>query len=183
MGKELIYKLVEKQIIIDLSHANKKTFWDIITIVQGLKKYNPKIIASHSNCKKICNAPRNLEDEQILAIKELNGIIGLVSIKNFCKNTNNLKDNFEEEYIKHINYMIDILGGVDNIGIATDDMSYYEIQPEYYKNLNIYNLETVSSNIRKLLQNNGYKQEEIEKILYKNAEKYYLKDLLQNKKY
>lgn len=171
MGKELIYKLVEKQITIDLSHANEKTFWDIITVVQGLKKYNPKIIASHSNCKELCNIPRNLKDEQILAIKEVNGIIGLVSIKNFCKNTNNLNDNFEEEYIKHINYIKDILGGITNIGIATDDMSYYEIQPEYYKNINVYNLKKVANGMQEMLQKNGYTKEETEKILYKNAER------------
>lgn len=136
-----------------------------------MRQYNPKIIASHSNCKKICNVPRNLEDEQMLAIKNLNGIIGAVSIKNFCKNTKNLSKNFEKEYIKHINHMRDILGGIENIGVATDDMSYYEIQPKYYKNLNIYKLDKVANNMRELLQKNGYEREETEKILCKNFQK------------
>lgn len=171
LGKKLIYKLIEKEIAIDLSHANKKTFWDVIKICEDLKSYNPKVMASHSNSKEICDVPRNLEDSQIIAIKDLGGIIGAVSIKNFCKDTKNLNEEFEKEYIKHINHIKYILGGVDNIGVATDDMSYYEIDPEYYKNLNIYKLENISLQLQKLLIRNGYTESETEKILYKNAER------------
>ena len=80
LGKILIEKLVNKKIAIDLSHANETTFFDIINICKKMKKEgkDPIVFASHSNAKKVCNVPRNLTDEQILAIKELGGIVGVV---------------------------------------------------------------------------------------------------------
>jgi len=165
--------LIDKNITIDLSHSNQKTFFDIINICKKLKEKgkNPLVIASHSNVKAICDVPRNLTDEQLLQIKNLNGIVGIVEIKNFCRNSENLRENFEQDYIKHINYVRDLFGGVDNIGIATDDMSYYKINKRYYKNLNIYKIEKVATRIRKLLLENGYSEEEMEKIMKENVRK------------
>lgn len=171
LGEKLIDKLVDMNIIIDLSHSNEKTFFDIINICKDLKQKgkNPLVIASHSNAKTICDVPRNLSDEQLLEIKNLNGIVGIVEIKNFCRDSENLKENFEQDYIKHINYVRHLFGGVDNIGVATDDMSYYKIDRKYYKNLNIYKLEESYSRIRKLLIENNYSEGEVEKILKENV--------------
>ena len=46
--------------------------------------------------------------------------------------------NFEEKYLEHFNYIRNLLGGIENIAVATDDMKYYYIEPEYYQNANIY---------------------------------------------
>ncbi len=45
--------------IIDVSHLNEKSFWDLTEIVEG------PVIASHSNAKALCNVARNLSDEQL----------------------------------------------------------------------------------------------------------------------
>lgn len=161
-GKELLEKLIKKKIAIDLSHSNEKTFFDIIEICNKFKELNPLVFASHSNCKQVCNVPRNLTDEQILRIKEFNGVIGVVSIKNFCN-----KD-YEQNYIEHINHIKKITGGIQNICVATDDMRYYKIKPKYYQNMNIFKQETVSKDIQNLLLKNNYSKEDITKIMYKN---------------
>lgn len=173
LGEELIHKLVDKNIAIDLSHSNERTFFDIIDICKKLKQKgkNPLVIASHSNVKTICDIPRNLSNKQLLEIKNLNGIVGIVEIKNFCRNFKNLKENFEQDYVKHINYVRDLFGGVDNIGVSTDDMRYYKINRRYYKNLNIYKLEKVAKRIKELLFENGYSEEKVEKIMGENAKR------------
>ena len=175
LGKKLIYKLVEKRIAVDLSHANEKTFWDIIDVCKELKNKGKDVIvfASHSNAKAVCDVPRNLTDEQILAIQSLGGIIGVVAIKRFCIDTKEVSDsniNYEQKYIDNINYMKKLLGGVDNIAIATDDMRYYKIEPQYYQKANIYKHEEVKEKLTKALKKNNYKKEEIEKILRLNFE-------------
>lgn len=175
LGRKLIYKLVERGIAIDLSHANEKTFWDIIEICKELKNKGKDavVFASHSNAKAICNVPRNLTDEQILAIQSLGGIIGAVAIKRFCIDTKevwNSNIDYEQKYIDNINYMKKLLGGVDNIAIATDDMRYYKIEPQYYQKANIYKHEEVKEKLTKALKKNNYKKEEIEKILRLNFE-------------
>ena len=171
LGKKLINKLIKTGIAIDVSHSDEETFWDIIEICKIHKNLKPKIFASHSNCKTICNVPRNLSNEQIKAIKEFNGIIGIVEIKNFCSKNYNV--NIKQKYIQNINYIKHILGNVNNIALATDDMSYYKIDSEYYKNMNVFKQTEADKEITELLKINNYTEVEIEQIKNKNFEKFF----------
>jgi len=174
LGEELIEKLVQKGIAMDVSHANEATFWNMIQVCRRLKREgkDPVIFASHSNAKSICDVERNLTDEQIMAIKELGGVIGMVSIKKFCVNTTNIGNetiDFEKGYIEQIAYLKNLLGGVEHIAVATDDMRYYDIEPEYYQNMNIYKLSEVKERLRNALLKHHFQEEEIEKILERNV--------------
>lgn len=166
LGRKLIKKLIETRMVIDVSHSDEETFWDIIKECKKYRKLNPKILASHSNCKAMCDVPRNLTDEQIKAIAEFEGIIGLVEVKAFC--SKDKKANFEDEYAKHIKHIKQILGNVDNIVLATDDMSYYKIEPENYQNLNVFKQEEAKRKITELLQKNNFSDGEIKKIEHLN---------------
>ena len=104
LGKLLVTKLVDKRIAIDLSHANLKTFFDIIKLCNILKQQgkDPIVFASHSNAKTIYSDSRNLTDEQIQAIAQLDGVIGVVQIKRFCdyldiENLTNISDDFSRK--------------------------------------------------------------------------------------
>lgn len=178
LGEELIEKLVNKKIAIDLSHANERTFYDIIYKCQELKRkgLEPIVFASHSNSRMYCNVPRNLSNRQLLEIKKLDGIIGVVSVKDFCSSYNNI--NYEMAYINHINYLRRLFGDVNNIAIATDDMSYYRIQPEIYQNMNVFKQEEVKSKIENLLLANNYSNQEIKQILTENAQNKLIKRLM-----
>lgn len=134
LGEELVEKLIDKNIAIDLSHANEKTFYDIIEKAKYLKNKgkNPKIFASHSNLKSIYNVKRNLKDKQIIKIKELDGIIGIVEYKGFVCEEN---ENYEQYYLEHINYLKNLLDGVENIALSTDDEIYYN---KILENANIF---------------------------------------------
>lgn len=169
LGEELIEKLVKKNIAIDLSHCNDKTFYDIIYKCKSLKLqgFEPIVFASHSNCNRVCNNLRNLTDDQIKNIKSLGGVIGVVSIKKFCSNSDNAS--YELEYIKHIDHLKRLLGSIESVAIATDDMSYYNIEPEYYKNMNIFKHKEVRKQIQELLLKNGYTKDEIFRIMYRNV--------------
>ena len=159
LGKELIHKLIETGIAIDVSHSDEATFWDIINECIKYKELKPIIHASHSNCKAIHNAPRNLKDEQIRAIAELNGTIGIVSVKAFCGT-----ENYEQMYIEHIKHVKMLLGSVDNITLATDDMTFYKIEPEIYQNLNIFKQEQADRKITQLLKEYNFSEDEVNKI-------------------
>jgi len=171
LGEELVKKLVNKRVAIDLSHANEKTFYDIIDLCIDLKLKgkNPIVFASHSNVRKLCDVPRNLSDDQIIKIKELDGVIGIVGVKSFCieeKKFNNDKNKYYNAYIQHIKYVRDLLGGVDNIAVSTDDMSYYGTK--YYKHFNVFRQENVRDELEKLLLRKNFSKREISKILYRN---------------
>lgn len=172
LGEQLIKKLVEKNIAIDLSHTNEKTFFNIIEVCKSLKEKgkSPIVIASHSNAKPICNVERNLSDEQILKIKELDGIIGVVGVKCFCKKVKNRRmyflGEYKKAYIQHIRYIKKLLGTIENIAVSTDDMSYYNTF--YYKHFNVFKQTKIKKELEDELLKSGFSKEEIERILYKN---------------
>lgn len=173
LGKELVRKLVEKKIAIDLSHANEKTFYDIIKLCNELKNEgkDPIVFVSHSNVKEICNHNRNLSDDQIIKIKELNGVIGVVGVKPFCiqeKKFDKRNRKYQDAYIQHIKYIRDLLGEIDNIAVSTDDMTYYKTNKRYYKHFNVFKQERMKKELENLLLSNGFSSKDIEKILYKN---------------
>jgi len=173
LGEKLVNKLVDKKIAIDLSHANQKTFYDITELCMNLRQKgkNPIVFASHSNVQEICNVPRNLTDDQIIKIKELDGVVGIVGVKQFCikeNKFNNDKIKYYKAYVEHIKYIKELLGRVDNIAVSTDDMSFYGTR--YYKNFNVFKQGNMKHELYELLLSNHFNRNEIEKILYKSFE-------------
>lgn len=151
LGRKLVEKLVDYGITIDLSHANEKTFFDITDYLSYLKEKGKtvRVIASHSNAKKLCDVPRNLTDEQLLTIKKLGGTVGVVGIKRFCK-TGNIDEVTIEDFLKHIEYISNLFGGTEQIGIATDDMKYYPIDKEYYTKANLFGISNLKETVKKV---------------------------------
>lgn len=169
LGEEFIKKAVELGICIDLSHMNKATFSDTTILLKTLSKnYNIKIIASHSNCYELCNNSRNLDDDQLKQIKELNGMLGLVSYGPFI---NENEENLEKKYLNHIKHAEKILG-IDNIMIATDNMDFARDMYHIQENKSLLKHKNAINKLTSLLKTN-YNEEEIEKILFKNAENYF----------
>lgn len=69
-GKQFLAKLKELGIILDVSHLNERSFWEVLDTWEG------PVIASHSNAFAICPHPRNLKDDQIREISLRGGIVG-----------------------------------------------------------------------------------------------------------
>ena len=169
LGKKFIEKAVSLGISIDMSHMNKNTFWDTIKLLKELKNKgkNIKVLASHSNCYNLCKNIRNLDDNQILAIKELDGIVGLVSYGPFI---NEEEKDLENNYLLHIKH-IETLIGINNIAIATDNMDFATDLYGIDEGISVYRHKDIKDKLTKLLSN-YYNEEEIEKILFKNIENY-----------
>lgn len=70
-GKQVIHKMNELGMMVDVSHAGEQTFWDIISVSKK------PVIASHSCVYTLCPHRRNLKDEQIKAIAKNDGVIQL----------------------------------------------------------------------------------------------------------
>jgi len=57
--------------VVDVSHVHEKTFWDV------MRKARKPVIASHSDAIKLCPSSRNLTDDQMKAIADTGGLIGI----------------------------------------------------------------------------------------------------------
>jgi len=69
--RRILYAMNEMGMVIDVSHVHESTFWDVIRVSKK------PIIASHSNARAICDTPRNLSDDQIRALADNGGMIGI----------------------------------------------------------------------------------------------------------
>ena len=170
-GIDFLQKAIELGLIIDLSHMNKFTFYDTVNLLNNNKNRNPKVIVSHSNSYEIHNHPRNLDDDQLYALKDFNPLMGLVIYNNFIGNEN---VNLKIEFLKHIKHIESILG-IDSISIATDDMSFENILFNYELKPNLFSYEFIQEELVELLTM-VYNKEQVEAIMYKNAEKFFVKE-------
>ena len=127
-GKKFIWEAINLGITIDLSHMNRETFEDTVSILKEAKNksLNPKVIVSHSDVYELFNHPRNITGEQIKMLKEFKPVMGLVSYAMFLTDKDEEIEVLKDKYLNHIKHVIDILG-INCVGIASDDMEYDSI--------------------------------------------------------
>jgi len=70
-GRELVWRMEEKRVFIDLAHASPKTIEDVLRIAAQ------PVIVSHTGVKATCDNNRNLSDDQLRAIANNGGIVGI----------------------------------------------------------------------------------------------------------
>ncbi|RRD62555.1 gamma-glutamyl-gamma-aminobutyrate hydrolase family protein [Tannerella forsythia] len=110
-GKEVVAEMNRLGMMIDVSHAADRTFYDV------LKHSTRPIIASHSSCRALCNHRRNLDDNQIKALAQQGGVIQICLYKGFI-NESPEKASLSDA-IRHILHVIDLVG-IDYVGIGSD---------------------------------------------------------------
>jgi len=110
LGIEVIEEINRLGIVIDVSHLSETSFWDVLELTKE------PVIASHSNARALCDHVRNLTDDQIKALAENDGVIGVNSYTEFV--SKNSKATIEN-LLDHVGY-IERLVGVDHIGIGLD---------------------------------------------------------------
>ena len=71
LGREAVRRMQRLNILPDVSHTSDRSFWDIMDLVEG------PVIASHSNCRALCDVRRNLTDEQLRTIRDTGGVVGV----------------------------------------------------------------------------------------------------------
>lgn len=121
------YKVIEEMnrvgMLIDMSHGSIKTSLNVIEASKD------PIIFSHSNAQGVNPHVRNLTDEQIIAIANKNGIIGINGMGLIL----GVEEPTTEKYIEHINYICNLVGSVDNIAIGLDLVYFNEILPVFFE--------------------------------------------------
>lgn len=155
-GRNVIGKLNNANIALDLSHLNRKTFFEAVERAE-------RVLVSHTCMDKIRSHKRNVTDEQIQAVIDKNGVVGLTFVRGFLTD----KDEAEiDDLVAHIDYFCSKFSfrnlaigtdffGTDNGVVGIDNYS------DFYK-------------IENALRSRGYSDEVICSIMNKNAEKFLL---------
>ena len=79
LGEEVLTRMNDLGMLIDVSHASDNSFYDVI------QKSRAPIIASHSCARAMCDNPRNLSDEMLLKLKENGGVIQMCILSAYVK--------------------------------------------------------------------------------------------------
>lgn len=161
LGKSAINKMEALGILIDVSHANEKTFWDIY-------KYTQKpFIASHSNAYSLCPTARNLKNDQLKAIAERNGVIGMNSWSEFIDK----RTPTAEILANHVDYIVELIG-INHVACGFDFCDYLDKEAMSFSNgvKPTLGLESAAKipNFISILKSRGYTDEDLEKIAFKN---------------
>ena len=110
LGRKLLIRLNQQHIAVDVSHLNDAGVSDALSLSQK------PIIASHSCCRALCDHPRNLTDEQLKAIFDMGGFVGV----NFYSAFLNAKSQADlDTVLNHVEHMTQ-LGGAKHIGMGSD---------------------------------------------------------------
>ena len=68
-GKQVVTELNRLGVMVDISHVSDKTFYDVLEITRA------PVIASHSSCRAVCDAKRNMSDDMIRALAKNGGVM------------------------------------------------------------------------------------------------------------
>lgn len=79
LGEKVVDEMNRLGMMVDVSHISDQAFFDVI------KRSKAPVIASHSNARAVCNHPRNLTDEMLLALKENGGVVQVCVLGAYVK--------------------------------------------------------------------------------------------------
>lgn len=162
LGIQAVQRMETLGMVVDVSHANEQTFWDIYNHTEK------PFIASHSNAYALCSSARNLKDEQIQALAKRGGVIGINGWPTFIAKENPSA----EKLANHVDYIVQMTG-IDCVACGFDFCDYltqntltsYSESVEPTKGL------ATAADVPaflKILQKRGYTTDDLKKIAYKN---------------
>ena len=160
LGKKAVPLFEKNGVTIDVSHISEKGFYDICELS------NKPIVASHSNCKKLCKHNRNLSDDQILQIIGKKGLVGLNFYYGFLNN--NSAKSSPYDLLKHAEHIIN-LGGEDIVSIGTDF--------DGGKMVDGFENDAQMLSLKEFFVKNGFSEKITDKILYDNAYNFFVNNL------
>ncbi|MGN1375824.1 MAG: membrane dipeptidase [Prevotella sp.] len=110
-GAKVIAEMNRLGIMVDMSHASEKSFYDALDISAD------PIVCSHSNCKRLCDVPRNLTDEQLKVLADKGGICQITLYHGFLRNDGNEAD--IRDVMAHLEHAVKIMG-IEHVGLGSD---------------------------------------------------------------
>lgn len=148
-GREVVRRMNRLGLIIDVSHASAKTFWDVMETSAA------PVIASHSCVCQLRQHHRNLKDEQVSALAERGGMIGI----NFYPQHLGAQRRPASvlSVVDQIDHAVSI-GGIECIGIGSD-FDGIPATPVGLRN------SSQMPNVTRELARRGYRQGDIEKVM------------------
>jgi membrane dipeptidase len=112
-GRAVIGRMNDLGILVDISHAAKTT------MLQAVKMSRTPVLATHSSMRALCDHPRNLDDEQLLALRDTGGLAQVTIVSGFLRPKARAADLSVSDIADHVDYAVQKIG-IDHVGLGTD---------------------------------------------------------------
>ena len=109
-GKEVVEQMNRLGILVDLSHASEKSFYDALEVSKV------PIVCSHSSARALCDHPRNLTDDQMKALAKADGVAQTTVYNGFLRKEGQATI---IDAVEHLCHAAKIMG-VEHVGLGTD---------------------------------------------------------------
>ncbi len=109
-GKEVVEQMNRLGILVDLSHASEKSFYDALEVSKV------PIVCSHSSARALCDHPRNLTDDQMRALAKADGVAQTTVYNGFLRKEGQATI---IDAVEHLCHAAKIMG-VEHVGLGTD---------------------------------------------------------------
>ena len=109
-GVDVIKEMNRLGLMVDLSHAHEKSFYDALDISKT------PIVCSHSSCRALCDHPRNLTDDQMRALAKKGGVCQITVYPGFLRTDSQATI---IDVMAHLDHAINVMG-IDHVGLGTD---------------------------------------------------------------
>jgi membrane dipeptidase len=164
-GKLLLKEMQRLGIILDVTHLCDECFWDALDCYQG------PLWASHQNCRTLAPWNRQFADDQIKAVIERGGILGMafdaIMMVPGWRHLKSKPQDFQlkiERICDHIDHVCQLAGNAKHVGIGTD------LDGGYGSDQTPMDLDSIADlqKIPDMLRQRGYNNEDIEGIFWRN---------------
>lgn len=148
-GGEFVREAERVGIFIDVSHLSETAFWDLARIT-----HRP-VLASHSNCRALCDHTRNLTDDQLRAVRDTDGVVGLNLYAPF------LGENADfTTVLRHLEHILSLCG--ERHVALGGDLDGADPLAHGFENVHSY------FDLYAFLRGRGYEEELLDRIFYAN---------------
>jgi membrane dipeptidase len=154
-GKDVVREMNRLGMIVDISHVSDKTFWDALETSQA------PVFASHSSCRAVASAPRNMTDEMLAALGKKGGVIQINFNCAFLTDATAPVHATLADAVHHINHAVDV-AGIDHVGLGSD-FDGVPCVPVGLSSVDKW------PNLTRALLEEGYSQTDIQKIYGENT--------------
>ncbi|HET6183851.1 MAG TPA: membrane dipeptidase [Acetobacteraceae bacterium] len=113
LGRSAIAAMNRLGLVVDIAHASRAT------MLQAADCSRTPVVSTHSCVRALCDHPRNLDDEQLDALKDVGGVVQITAVSAFLKKDAKPGQVAPADFADHVDYVVRRIG-IAHVGISSD---------------------------------------------------------------
>ncbi len=113
LGRQAVAELNRLGMLVDVAHAARDT------MLQAASASRSPVVSTHSCIRALCDHPRNLDDEQLDALRDVGGVVQITAVSAFLKKDAKPENTTVADFADHIDYAVRRIG-IAHVGISSD---------------------------------------------------------------